>query len=219
MKSIILKMLLASAMSMAGPAGGSAQPGPSGAEEPFKLVKVRGGVSLYERWVTVQSGQKVRELKAEFTVEAGLSAVVNLLKDPLRASSWMQSLDQFDVLETHGAGRWTSYVRYRIPWPLNDQDVVLRYERSDVGKQTTIAFRSVSRASHPEQEGVSRMEGVSGAWVLTPKHAAQTQVVYTILTQNRSRFPRWMTDPIVQDNLLDTMNAFCVQARELHAQR
>ena len=185
----------------------------------FKLVRVKGGVSLYERWVEIEPGLKVRELKAEFVSDAGPATLMSLLKDATRAHRWMQSMEEFKLVETPSAGNWTSYVRYSIPWPLEDQDIVLRYQSYSVNGCYTVSFQSTAHASYPVKEGVTRMKGVSGSWQFQPKSSGQTQVTYLIITKNRSTMPRWLTDPLVQDNLLDTMNGFNLQAKELHAQR
>ncbi|MCB9283541.1 MAG: hypothetical protein H6563_05650 [Lewinellaceae bacterium] len=219
MKSLVLKMLLIGAVGFAGPADATTPKlkDPAG-DGDFKLVKVRGSVSLYERWFEVEPGLNVRELKAEFTVDASSMSAFNLLKDESRAPKWMQSLDVFDVVENQGSN-WVSYVRYNIPWPLDDQDVVLRYRQSNVDGAILVSFNSDAHASCPVKDGVSRMKGVSGSWLFQPTGNNQTKVTYKITTRNKSHFPRWVTDPLVQDNLMDTMNAFCVQAKELHVQR
>lgn len=185
----------------------------------FKLVKVKGGVNLYERWVEIQPGWKTRELKVEFTSEAGVETLLSLLSDASRAHSWMQSVEEFKLVERQGAKAWTTYTRYKVPWPLEDQDVVLKYQLLVVNGMHSVSFQSVAHASHPVKEGVTRMKGVSGSWQLQPQSSGQTKVTYYIITKNKSSMPRWLTDPIIQENLLDTMIAYNAQAKELHAQR
>ncbi|MBK8491372.1 MAG: hypothetical protein IPL49_10905 [Saprospirales bacterium] len=222
MRSFVLKMLLIGAVGTASPAQAAKMPIAKSpvitpGEGEFKLVREKGSVSLYERWFEVEPGLKVRELKAVFTVEAGTVSAINLLKDASRAPKWMQSLDEFELVENKGAS-WISYVRYSIPWPLEDQDVVLRYRQTNVDASTLVSFFSDSHPSYLPEKGVTRMQGVSGSWLFEPV-GNKTVVTYKITTRNKSSIPRWITDPIVQDNMLDTMNSFCVQARELHAQR
>lgn len=185
----------------------------------FELVKTSGGLALYQRWVEVEPGLKIRELKAEFTLNAGTQSCIALLKDSGRAPRWMQSLDEFQLLECQGDSYWTSYVRYSIPWPLEDQDVVLRYHLTPQNDAVLISFQSCTHSAYPPKGGVTRMKGVTGSWHFKTKSNGQTFVTYKILTRNKSSVPRWVTDPVVQGNLIDTMNAFCVQVKELHAQR
>lgn len=220
MRLILLKFALIGAVGFVEPAGATTDCRvsslPSGGD--FKLVKTSGRVSLYERWVEIEPGNKVRELKAEFTVDAGIDAALALLKDKSRVHRWMEGMEEFQVVETLSDG-WVSYIRYSIPWPLADQDVVMRFKLVKNTGLYTASFQSSTHASRPVKEGVTRMQGVSGSWQFQAKSGNQTQVTYLIMTRNKSNFPKWMTDPIVQGNLLDTMNAFAEQARELHAQR
>ena len=220
MKWLLVNMLL---LGMILPAEG-VEHRPHGAvpptgEDGFKLVRARNGINLYERWVEIQPGLKVRELKAEFTTDAGVESLVALLKDATRAHRWMQGMEEFKVVENQGATAWTSYIRYSIPWPLEDQDILLKYQSAGVKGLQTVSFQSTTHATYPEKSGVTRMKGVSGSWQFQPRSSGQTQVTYYIITKNKSSYPRWITDPIVQDNLLDTMDAFIEQAEELHAQR
>ena len=212
-------MLLIGAVGIAGPTHANTPKlkGPAG-DGDFKLIRTKGSVSLYERWYEAEPGVKVRELKAEFTVYASSASAINLLKDASRASKWMRSLDVFDLVESQGIN-WVSYVRYNIPWPLDDQDVVLRYRQSNVDGGLLVTFSSDAHDSCPPKKGVTRMQGVSGSWFFQPTSGNQTKVTYKITTRNKSNFPRWVTDPLVQDNLMDTMSGFSVQAKELHTQR
>ena len=220
MKWLIVNMLLLGAAFPA--AGADDRPlrdCAQGNDGEFKLVREKGGVTLYERWIEIEPGLKVRELKAQFVSDAGPETLLSLLKDVNRAHRWMQSMQDFKMVETGSSSSWTSYTKYSIPWPLEDQDIVIRYQTTSFGGGYFASYQSITHASYPAKEGVTRMKGVSGSWQFQPKTNGQTQVTYLIMTKNRSTMPRWMTDPIIQDNLLDTMNAFNAQANELHAQR
>lgn len=220
MRSILLKFALIGAVGFVEPAGAANDYCDYSIHSngDFKLIKTKGRVSLYERWVEIEPGNTVRELKAEFTVDAGMDAALALLKDKSRVHRWMQGMEEFQVAETLSDG-WVSYVRYSIPWPLADQDIVMRFKLLKSAGLYTASFQSSTHASYPAKDGVTRMKGVTGSWQFQAKGSSQTQVTYLIMTRNKSSFPKWMTDPIIQDNMLDTMNAFAEQARELHVQR
>jgi len=223
MRPLVFKMLLMGAAMMTGPTiiakGATPILPPSTLDlNDFEYVREKGSVKLYERWYEVEGGEKVRELKAEFSVDVDSESMLKLLKNTSRASNWMQRLDEFELVDNRG-GSWVNYVHYNIPWPLDDQDVVLRYRKSNVDGALLVTFVSDSHDSYPSKRGITRMQGVSGSWLFQPTDGDETRVTYKITTRNKSSFPRWIIDPLVQDNLLDTMNAFCAQAKELHAQR
>jgi hypothetical protein len=205
--------LIALMLSLAGspcPAGTPALPAPTLAGgEKFTFIKTQGAVSLYERWLEIEPGRQGREVKAEFTVSQPPAAVVALLRDEAQAKDWMRRVGECRILPgTHGRS-WLAYVHYNIPWPISDQDCLLRYEQRQEGGQLHIAFRSAAHSDYPPKPRVKRMAGVAGAWLLTPQADGRTQITYTVMTSETPTLPRWATDPLVQSNLLDTMNAFC----------
>lgn len=177
-------------------------------EASFKLLKTKGGVSLYERWVNVTADRRAREMKAEFTVQADVTAILALLQDESKATKWLKGADAFKLLSTESLS-WTSYVRYNIP--IKDQDCVLQYTCQTEKDTVLIRFKSATHEQAPPKTGVKRMQGVRGSWQLIPQSDQQTKIAYTIITTQKPTLPRWLTDPIVQNNLLDTMNAFAAQ--------
>lgn len=176
----------------------------------YELVKKQGQVALYERWLEVEPGRQARELKAEFIAPASPQALLELLRDESKALAWMRHAGACRILEDNDDG-WLAYVRYDLPWPVSDQDCLLRYELHKNGGSAKLGFRSASDGKAPPRRGVKRMAGVSGAWLLEPVAGGRSKVSYTVITTERPSLPRWITDPIVQGNLLDTMNAFLGQ--------
>ena len=183
------------------------------AEDNFKLVKVDGAVSLYERWLEVEPGREAREMKAEFTAPGAPDEAVALLRNEVKAMEWMRRVGACRIMADGSAQSWLSYVRYDIPWPVSDQDCLLRYELKKTGNQIHIPFRSAIDDKIPPKSKVKRMKGITGSWLLEPQAGNKTYVTYTIMTTEKPTLPRWITDPLVQGNLLDTMNAFRSQLK------
>ncbi|MCF3108647.1 hypothetical protein LL912_07640 [Niabella sp. CC-SYL272] len=174
----------------------------------FKLVKTSDGIALYERWV-MHNGNKVRELKVCFNVAAaGVSDVVSLLKDAGKGSSWNVRSSQYKVTKTPDERVWLNYIRYSLPWPMEDQDCSLKYFYNTTAAATgshTIYFESVQ---HPRFKNVTRLEGTSGKWVVDQLENRQSRITYQILTNKSGTVPRWISDPIVYDNIITTMVRF-----------
>lgn len=209
MKVIILCMSLVGASYPVGWPALSAPPmTASSGEEDFTFIKAQGEVRLYERWLEIEPGRKGREMKAEFTVPQGTAAVAALLRDEGKAKDWIQRASACRLVSEANDQSWLAYVHYGLPWPISDQDCLLRYELKQQGGQTRIAFRSVANSSFPPKSRVKRMKGIVGSWLLTPQAGNRTKITYTIMTTETPTLPRWVTDPHVQSNLLDTMNAF-----------
>jgi hypothetical protein len=176
----------------------------------YRLIQVKGAVSLYERWVEITPGNKVREMKAEFEADATPEEALDLFKDPKRQNKWRSSLDDYQIIDLNGADSWVAYSRYRIPWPMDNQDMVLCYQAHRQAKGAIyIAFQSCEHASFPPMKSVARVGGISGTYHFQPKSNGKIQATYTAISTHKSSMPRSVTDPILQNNLLNTLNAFC----------
>ena len=181
------------------------------APDDFKLIKVSNGIALYERWV-MHNGNKVRELKLSFEVAgAGAADVVALLKDAGKGNSWNVKSSQYEITQTRDANVWLNYIRYSLPWPMEDQDCSLKYSYSKAGTfpgSGTIYFESIRHQVYPQFKNVTRLEGTAGKWVVDQLEHNQSRITYQILTNKSVSVPRWVSDPIVYDNILTTMARF-----------
>lgn len=178
----------------------------SGEPGDFQLVKSKGSVALYERWAPQPGGFSVRELKATFTVSGTPDDGIRLLQNEQQAADWMKRVTDFRHIIKPESNAWVTYIRYNVPWPLNDQDCLLRYQLQAEESSILLRFQTTSGKIAP-LEGVKRMQGIHGSWLFEPL-GANTRVTYRVMATEKPAFPRWATDPIIQNNLLDTLNGF-----------
>ncbi|WP_346238092.1 hypothetical protein ABDK00_003350 [Niabella insulamsoli] len=134
----------------------------------FEWVKTEKEISVYERWVK-HNGNTVRELKVEFTVlSASAGKVIALLKDPAKGPKWNTNAKKFRIVPTANEAVWLNYVRYDIPWPMNDQDCSLKfyYNRSELTQPVChIYFEEIKTEKFPLVKDVTRITGTKGKWV------------------------------------------------------
>ncbi len=174
----------------------------------YKLIKKDGSISLYEKWVQVLNGEQARELKIVFYIKATPSAAVQLLKDQSQGKEWNPSADAYKVLPSANANYWVNYIRYDIPWPVGDQDACLAYTMKETPGATEISFQSTEHTSFPQKNGVGRINGTRGKWLLEKSANDMTRVTYTISANRNSKLPKFITDPIIHDNLMESMTLF-----------
>lgn len=178
--------------------------------ENYVLVGKNKSVSLYERWITQNGGGRVREIKAIFTVQVDLARAINFLRDASNGRKWNANVKTYEILNTEHDNSWYTYIRYRLPWPMEDRDCCLtntiRY-CTDKWQSAEIAFQSTTHTKFPERKKVSRINGTTGKWIFTPDNQGQLQVTYLVSTTQVSNIPKWIADPIVRDNLLETMTS------------
>lgn len=181
----------------------------AGSTRAFKIVKEQGDIHVYERWFEVEGeNRETRELKAEFEAPAGLDEILPLIREPEKAARWMNAASEVKAVGSQSGPQWSSYIRYNLPWPLNDQDCVMCYHLIREGGRTLVYFRSVADSRVPPKDGVKRLEGVQGLWKLQPLSPGRTKVTYSMLTLEKPTMPRWVTDPAVRANVMDSMAAF-----------
>jgi len=174
----------------------------------YKLVKKNGLISLYEKWITAINGEKAREIKAVFYAHATPAEAVALLKDQSKALEWNPNAEEYKVVASANAHSWLNYVKYDIPWPVGDQDYCLQYSMKQRGAATEVSFLGTNHNSFPVKSGVGRITGTNGKWLFEPQANGLMKITYTISTNRNSKLPKFITDPIIHDNMMESMALF-----------
>jgi len=176
----------------------------------FILVKKAAYAALYERWIDRTDGERVREIKGVFTAQASMPAVVALLKNQAAGVQWNKNASVYQVLPS-GADTWINYIRYDLPFPMDDQDCCVQYRSQHLvpGMQRCeISFESTSHNAFASPADTKRLTGIKGSWVLEQLPQNRIRITYCIATDRNKKIPRWMSDPIVHDNIFRMMDSF-----------
>jgi len=175
----------------------------------FNLVRSDDNISIYTRWIPVTETRSTRQLKAEFVIDCPAEKVVSVLRDEKSYTKWMKATKTYYRLKTINENQWYSYVQFSIPWPLNNQDCILKYEVHECADPSKT---EITLAGEPDflqtYEAVERISHMEGSWVITKIGAGKSRVEYLVYSKQAPKFPTWITDPLIQKNLLKTMNAF-----------
>lgn len=175
----------------------------------FNLVRSDDNISIYTRWIPVTETRSTRQLKVEFVIDCPAEKVVSVLRDEKSYTKWMKATKTYYRLKTINENQWYSYVQFSIPWPLNNQDCILKYEVHECADPSKT---EITLAGEPDflqtYEGVERISHMEGSWVITKIGAGKSRVEYLVYSKQAPKFPTWITDPLIQKNLLKTMNAF-----------
>lgn len=177
-------------------------------EEEFKLVRTDKGISLYERWIPNAEDEKVREIKATFIVRADLAGISRLMTSAAMGTDWNVNAKEYNVIPSGTENTWITYIKYSIPWPFEDQDCCLLYHLRKEEQYAEISFESTSHNRFPVYKNITRISGAKGKWLLQDLGNGNMRVTYFISTNRSKKVPRWISDPIVQGNLIETMARF-----------
>ena len=163
------------------------------------------GIRIYHR----QSGNsQVKELKINFTVNAGLQPILAVLRDIDAFPDWIYNCAEARLLDGNGQ-KIIYYHRIDFPWPLSDRDAVsLATYKQD--PQTGIVY-SVNRAMEglvPDQDGVIRLSDMEIRWVVTPVETGESKVDYYLRTDPGGSLPAWLINLAIDKGPVKSMKAF-----------
>jgi hypothetical protein len=175
----------------------------------FKLVRSNNNICIYARWIPVNETRSSRQLKAEFLINCKAEKVLSILRDEKTYTKWMKASRTCIRLKTINSNQWYSYIQFSIPWPLNNQDCILKYE---VRKDEELSRTEISLVSAPDLlkpfKDIERISHMEGLWIITQTGPERTSVEYYVCSKQEPKFPTWITAPLIEKNFLNTMTAF-----------
>lgn len=183
----------------------------TGTHDGFELVRDEDEIVVYERWVTFPKSDPpvtAREVKSEFFIEGSISDAVSLIQDEAQIPNWQKHVSEFKVYPRTDSV-WLEYSYHDIPWPVSDQDHFLQYTIEDPVEDDGIfiTFETVNNATlAPVRKGVSRMT-LSGSWYFQRVPGKKIKVTYRILSMPGT-LPRFITDPVIRNNLMSTVRSY-----------
>jgi hypothetical protein len=183
-------------------------PSSNDANTKFTLVRSDDDISLYTRWIHVNETTLTRQVKAEFVVDCPAEKVVSILRDEKTYLQWMKATKAFYRIKTIDENRWYSYVQFSIPWPLDNQDCILKYEvhENPESSCTEIILEGDADFLEPNK-GIERIRHIAGCGIILQIDGGKTRVEYYVYSKQKPTFPTWLTDPLVQKNLIKSLDA------------
>ena len=172
----------------------------------YQLVKKAKGIELYERWYNITVDHLAREVKVIYNINASIESAEALITNENKATQWNKASCMYKIIPKNN-NEWVSYIQYDLPWPMDNQDCVLQYSVSSEEDTRIINFKSIQHEIFPSSKNVTRIEDINGKWIFRAT-ATGTVVEYSITTTPSPTLPRWVTDPLVRNNLIDTMDEF-----------
>ena len=183
----------------------------TGTHDGFEVVRDEDQILVYERWVTFPKSNPpvtAREVKSEFIIQGNIHDALELIRDESELKKWQKHVSEFEVYPVSDSV-WREYSYHDIPWPVSDQDHFLEYTIQDPVEDDGIfiTFETVRDEKHaPVRDGVSRMT-LSGSWYFQAIEQNRVKITYRILSMP-GNLPRFITDPVIRNNLMSTVRAY-----------
>jgi hypothetical protein len=183
-------------------------------KEEFVVVRQDEKITMYERWIPYPgTTTNARQIKCVFHATTTLNNMFATIHEGVKIKEWQKNLIEHKIIPKTDT-IWLTYTFYEIPWPLTNQDYLLSYslvERTE--KKMILAFdHSLDIATAPIREGVDRMP-TYGSWVLEKISNDKIKVTY-IASSMPVSYPRFITDRIVRNNLMSTINNLIAAAEK-----
>lgn len=181
-------------------------------DDGYEIVRQDEKITLYERWTPYPgTATNARQIKSVFHVLTTLDRMVLTIKAEANVKAWQRNIIEYKVFPKTDSS-WFAYSVYEIPWPLTNQDYLLNYSLAKANEnQIVISFdHSHDDTLAPVQEGIDRMP-TTGMWVLEKISKEKIKVTYTATSLPVS-YPRFVTDRIVRNNFMTTINTLITVA-------
>lgn len=172
----------------------------------YEIVRQDERIFLYERWADFPgTTTKARALKVVFTTSASMDKMITVITQEAKLKEWQKNLAEFKSYPKNDSV-WHFYTWYNMPWPLTDQDYFALYKiRERTPNRVVLVFEpAVNEKLAPKREKIDRMKAY-GKWILEKTTAGKIKVTYFI-TGEPVNIPRAVTDNIVRNNFMSTMN-------------
>lgn len=178
---------------------------------PWETIREEKGVKLSSRWLTFGDSLKTREIAAYFIVDADSRGILDCLMNPIKMVEWNDGVRSLNVYKQDGS-TWITHTVYDIPYPLSQQDLVVKNVMIRDKQKIIILLSAIPDYIEP-LNNVNRQQLYFGKWELFSIENSCTEVKFSVLSFSKSRVPRFMRDPIIQNKLF---NSF-IRLKELSA--
>jgi hypothetical protein len=174
--------------------------------EEYEIVRQDERIFLYERWADFPgTTTQARGLKVVFSVASTLDNMMTMVTEESKLKEWQKNLAEFKRYPKNDTA-WYVYTWYKMPWPLTDQDYYAKYRVTErTPNRIVITFEpAVNEKIEPAREKINRMKAY-GKWIFEKTTTGKTKVTY-LITGEPVKIPRSVTDNIVRNNFMSTMN-------------
>jgi hypothetical protein len=183
-------------------------------EDGFEIVRQDAKITLYERWTPFPGTSiKARQVKGVFEVGVTLTDMYNTIHNEQEIKSWQSNIIEYKFIPISDT-TWVIYSLTEIPWPLSNQDYLLSYRLVTKNeKQIVVSFEHNANVEIMAIRNDADRTPTVGSWLLEKISDQRTRVTYTVASMPVD-YPRFITDRIVRNNLMSTINKLIAVAEK-----
>ncbi|MFA8450906.1 MAG: hypothetical protein ACEPOW_09455 [Bacteroidales bacterium] len=168
----------------------------------WETIISKNGIKIEYRWIIYKDSIKTRENKSVFHVKAPIKIILQQFKSSNKLKKWSTGIKACKVFEDKG-DEWYTYFRYKIPWPLEQQDLVSIVKRYKTENSTILHMISTPKKI-PFVKNIKRLKNTETIWILKPISKNITSIEVRSISVNDPLIPRFFQDKIVFNLLIDS---------------
>ena len=161
----------------------------------WELAKDKDGIKVYTREVT---DSRIKEFRAESTVESTLSSVVAVMTDINSIPDWVEEAESSKLLDQLNERDLFYYLEIEVPFPFDNRDMIQHLViRQD--KETKKLTFSLSNAPNyiPVDDKRVRMPAADGIWEFTPIGNGKLKIHFQYLNDPGGGIPAWLVNSFI----------------------
>lgn len=170
--------------------------------EKWSKEKGNDEISIKYLWLNFGDTLKSRIIHLSFQTHLQRQLVLPLLRHAEQVKNWDENVR---VLKNyaHEKNSWISHTIYDIPFPLTQQDVLVKNCIIEKANATELLITPIPHF-RPELQDCKRQTDYYARWKLQST-ANGTQVTYEALSLSDTNIPRFLKDPIIREKLSKSM--------------
>lgn len=170
---------------------------------PWSVGKNAGGITIYTREYPKSA---YKEFKGVMTVQASLSCLLSIMKDVSSYPKWFYECPEAYAIKIISFKEGYNYLTYKLPWPLDNRDMVVHYWVTQDLKDKSVTIKTVGEGSYiPAKESWVRIQELNGFWKFTPKGNGMIEVQYQVHLEPNGSIPAWLANSTVVDAPYNTL--------------
>ncbi|MFJ4346261.1 START domain-containing protein [Pseudomonas sp. NPDC089401] len=161
----------------------------------WKIAYDREGIRVY---LAAAPGSPYQQFRGVSTMKASVRTLTDLQENLRVACKWLYACAQMRLLSVDGDTTWV-YLTTDLPWPTLPRDIVLKVttERRDDG--SLVRHLRADPGKVPEENGLIRVQHLSGEWIMKPLGERETEVTYQMQADPAGDVPGWLANRFVVD--------------------
>jgi START domain-containing protein len=172
----------------------------------WHLYKNENDISIYER-ISVDS--KYKEIKSILSLKTSLNSIVALINDWDSYPEWNYKCGESKTLKKISETELIHYQTTIVPWPAQDQDLVINVKLSQDEKTRIVSIKSTNMPNYiPPVADHTRVTEFNALWTLTPLKNGTVQIIYQFLVKPGGMIPVWLVNMAALYGPYETMYNF-----------